>query len=48
MTGFELIENKIIEAEQYEGDIKLIEFFKERESMYKELIKNIVDLENGD
>jgi len=48
ITGIELIENKIIEAEQYEGDIKLIEFFKERESMYKELIKNIVDLENGD
>jgi hypothetical protein len=48
ITGIELIENKIIEADQYEGDIKLIEFFKERESMYQDLIKNIVDLEHGE
>ena len=47
ITGIELIEKKIIEADQYEGDIKLVEFFKERESMYQDLIKNIVDL-NGE
>ena len=47
ITGIELIEKKIIEADKYEGDIKLVEFFKERESMYQDLIKNIVDL-NGE
>ena len=46
ITGIELIKNKIIEADKYEGDIKLVNFFKERESMYQDLIKNIIDLEN--
>ena len=46
ITGIELIKNKITEADKYEGDIKLVEFFKERQSMYEDLIKNIVNLEN--
>lgn len=48
ITGMNLLHNKIKEADPYEGDIQLIDFFKARESMYEDLIKNIVDLENGD
>lgn len=46
ITGMKLIKKSIKEAAPYDGDIKLIEFFKERQSLYQELIDNIVDLEN--
>lgn len=46
ITGMTLVKKNIKEADVYEGDVKLISYFRERQSLFQELIDNIVDLEN--